>query len=199
MSFRTMAQLLRPLLGLTVSMLFLTVLAYPLAVTGIAQVAFEHQANGSLLRHGGEAVGSSLIGQTFSSARYFQGRPSAAGEGYDAASSSGSNLGPTSRDLAGRLAADGAAYRSANGQPPDALLPADAITASGSGLDPHISPANARLQAVRIATARGVPASVVLGLIEEHTRGRILGMIGEPRVNVLTLNLSLDQRYPVEP
>jgi len=198
-SFRTMAQLLRPLLGLTVSMLFLTVLAYPLAVTGIAQVAFEHQANGSLLRHGGEAVGSSLIGQTFSSARYFQGRPSAAGEGYDAASSSGSNLGPTSRDLAGRLAADGAAYRSANGQPPDALLPADAITASGSGLDPHISPANARLQAVRIATARGVPASVVLGLIEEHTRGRILGMIGEPRVNVLTLNLSLDQRYPVEP
>jgi len=194
-----MAQLLRPLLGLTVSMLFLTVLAYPLAVTGIAQVAFEHQANGSLLRHGGEAVGSSLIGQTFSSARYFQGRPSAAGEGYDAASSSGSNLGPTSRDLAGRLAADGAAYRSANGQPPDALLPADAITASGSGLDPHISPANARLQAVRIATARGVPASVVLGLIEEHTRGRILGMIGEPRVNVLTLNLSLDQRYPVEP
>lgn len=199
MSLKTMSRLLRPPFGLTVSMLVLTVLAYPLAVTGIAQIAFEHQANGSLLRRGGETVGSSLVGQTFSSAEYFQARPSTAGEGYDAASSSGSNLGPTSRDLAGRLAADGAAYRSANRQPPDALLPADAITASGSGLDPNISPANARLQAVRVATARGIPASVVLGLIEEHTRGRILGTIGEPRVNVLTLNLSLDQRYPVEP
>lgn len=199
MSLRTMVQLLRPLLGLTVSMLFLTVLAYPLAVTGIAQVAFEHQANGSLLRRGGEAVGSSLIGQTFSSAEYFQGRPSAAGDGYDAASSSASNLGPTSRELARRLAADGAAYRAASGLPADAMLPADAITASGSGLDPHISPANARLQAARIATARGIPANEVLELIEEHTGGRFLGIVGEPRVNVLTLNLALDQRYPVEP
>jgi K+-transporting ATPase ATPase C chain len=194
-----MSQLLRPLFGLTLSMLLLTVVAYPLAVTGLVQVVFERQADGSFLLRDGQAVGSSLVGQPFSSGEYFQGRPSAAGDGYDAASSSGSNLGPTSRELADRLAADGAAYRTGNDLPSDSRVPADAITASGSGLDPHISPANARLQATRVATTRGIPAKVVLELIGEHTDGRILGIIGEPRVNVLKLNLSLDERYPMKP
>jgi K+-transporting ATPase ATPase C chain len=194
-----MSQLLRPLFGLTVSMLLLTAVAYPLAVTGIAQFVFERQADGSFVLRDGEAVGSSLVGQAFSSAEYFQGRPSAAGDGYDAASSSGSNLGPTSRELADRLAADGATYRASNNLPADSRLPADAITASGSGLDPHISPANAQLQATRVANARGIPTQVILDLIEEHTRGRTFGIIGEPRVNVLKLNLSLDERYPVGP
>lgn len=199
MALRTMSQLLRPLVGLTVSMLLLTVVAYPLAVTGLAQVVFERQADGSFLLRDGQTVGSTLIGQTFSSAEYFQGRPSAAGDGYDAASSSGSNLGPTSRELADRLAGDGAAYRTANDLPSDAMLPADAITASGSGLDPHISPSNARLQATRVADARGIAAELVLALIAEHTEGRVLGIIGEPRVNVLLLNLALDERYPMTP
>lgn len=194
-----MFQLLRPLVGLTVSMLLLTVVAYPLAVTGIAQVVFERQADGSFLLRDGQTVGSSLIGQTFSSAEYFQGRPSAAGDGYDAASSSGSNLGPTSRELADRLATDGATYRANNNLPAASRLPADAITASGSGLDPHISPANARLQATRVARARGIPTENILKLIEEHTESRTLGIIGEPRVNVLELNLALDERYPMTP
>lgn len=199
MALRTMFQLLRPLVGLTVSMLLLTVVAYPLAVTGIAQVVFERQADGSFLLRDGQTVGSSLIGQTFSSAEYFQGRPSAAGDGYDAASSSGSNLGPTSRELADRLATDGATYRANNNLPAASRLPADAITASGSGLDPHISPANARLQATRVARARGIPTENILKLIEEHTESRTLGIIGEPRVNVLELNLALDERYPMTP
>ncbi len=199
MALRTMSQLLRPLVGLTVSMLLLTVVAYPLAVTGLAQVVFERRADGSFLRRDGQSVGSSLVGQAFFSAEYFQGRPSAAGDGYDAASSSGSNLGPTSRELADRLATDGAAYRATNNLPADSRLPADAITASGSGLDPHISPANARLQAARVATARGIPNNVVMELIEEHTDGPILGILGEPRVNVLKLNLALDERYPMKP
>lgn len=160
---------------------------------------FERQADGSFLLRDGQTVGSTLIGQTFSSAEYFQGRPSAAGDGYDAASSSGSNLGPASRELADRLAGDGAAYRTANDLPSDAMLPADAITASGSGLDPHISPSNARLQATRVADARGIAAGLVLALIAEHTEGRVLGIIGEPRVNVLLLNLALDERYPMTP
>lgn len=199
MALRTMSQLLRPLVGLTVSMLLLTVVAYPLAVTGLAQVVFERRADGSFLRRDGQSVGSSLVGLAFFSAEYFQGRPSAAGDGYDAALSSGSNLGPTSRELADRLATDGATYRANNNLPADSRLPADAITASGSGLDPHISPANARLQATRVATARGIPNNVVLELIEEHTDGPILGILGEPRVNVLKLNLALDERYPMKP
>lgn len=199
MALRTMSQLLRPLFGLTVSLILLTAAAYPIAITGIAQVGFERQANGSFVVRDGRAVGSSLVGQPFSSPAYFHGRPSAAGDGYDATSSSGSNLGPTSRELADRLAADGTTYRASNNLPADTRLPADAITASGSGLDPHISPGNARLQAARVATARGIPAEIVLKLIEEYTDRPFLGIIGEPRVNVLKLNLSLDEHYPVEP
>lgn len=168
----------------------LTGIAYPLVVTGISQVAFSDKANGSLIERNGQVVGSSLIGQMFFAPRYFRPRPSAAGagNGYDAMSSSASNLGPANEEFLQEVDQRRTAYRQANGADP----PIDAITASGSGLDPHISPENARLQAPRVARARGLDVEVVLELVEENTDDRSLGFLGEPGVNVLELNLALD-------
>ena len=169
-------------------------LAYPLAVTGLAQAAFPGQANGSLVRSGGTVVGSALIGQTFAAPGYLHGRPSAAGsDGYDASASSGSNLGPLNADLAKRIGDSAAALRV---EAAGATIPADAVTTSASGLDPHISPANAEMQAARIAAARGVPVETVRAVIARHTEGPTLGFIGQPRVNVLTTNLALDAAIP---
>jgi K+-transporting ATPase ATPase C chain len=182
---------LRPAILITIVFTVLTGLLYPLAVTGAAQALFHKQANGSLIERNGHAVGSELIGQNFTKPEYFHPRPSAAGNGYDAANSSGSNLGPTNPALADRLAKDAAQYRKDN---PDYAgpLPADAITTSASGLDPDISPANAMAQSLRVAKARNMPAEKVQSLVAANTSGRDLGIFGEPRVNVLKLNLALD-------
>lgn len=169
-------------------------LAYPLAVTGVAQAAFPNQANGSLIRDAdGKVVGSALIGQVFAEPEYFHGRPSAAGAGYDASASSGSNMGPLNETLIARQKTDAAALRAEN---PGVAIPADAVTTSASGLDPDISPANARFQALRIAKARGLPQNEVTALIDAQVQPPLLGFIGQPRVNVLALNRALDARYP---
>ena len=167
--------------------------AYPLAVTGVAQAAFADQAGGSLVRDkDGKVVGSSLVGQSFAQPGYLHPRPSAAGDGYDAAGSSGSNLGPLNPDLIARVKADADALRGEAGK---AVVPADAVTTSASGLDPHISPAYARLQAARIAQARGVALEEVSQVIEQHVEGRTFGVLGQPRVNVLLTNMALDARF----
>lgn len=189
----------RPLIGVTLALFVLTAIAYPLVVTGIAQGALNRQANGSLVERDGEAIGSTLVGQQFSSDFYFHGRPSAAGDGYDASASSGSNLGPTSADLLASIDERVQAFREENGLPADAQVPADAVTASGSGLDPHVSPATARLQVARVAAARGADEQAVRDLVEDFVEEPFLGIIGEPRVNVLKLNVELDQRFPLEP
>ncbi|MHC1743397.1 MAG: K(+)-transporting ATPase subunit C [Syntrophobacteraceae bacterium] len=166
---------------------------YPLAVWGVAQLAFPRQANGSLLVQNDRIVGSGLIGQTFKAERYFHPRPSAAGsDGYDAAASGGSNLGPLSQKLIDQLKERVEAYRLENGLPQGMEIPADAVTASASGLDPHISVRNAELQARRVAKARDFPIEEVRKAILEHTEGPQLGFLGEPGVNVLKLNLALD-------
>lgn len=169
---------------------------YPLAVTAVAQVVFPARADGSLVEVDGTVVGSRLLGQAFSARRYFQPRPSAAGDGYDAAASSASNLGPTNPDLLDTVEGRVARYRALNGLPHGAVVPVDAVTASGSGLDPHISPEDARLQAPRVATERGIDLATVLELIDDHTDGRSLGILGEPGVNVLELNVALDAASP---
>lgn len=170
-------------------------LAYPLAVTGVAQGLMSAQADGSLIRKDGKVVGSELVGQNFTRPQYLHPRPSAAGaDGYDASASSGSNLGPLSEDLAKRVAESAAALRAQTGA---AVIPADAVTTSASGLDPHISPAYARLQAPRIALERDAPVAEVQAVIDANTEGRLLGFVGQPRVNVLKTNLALDARYPV--
>ena len=168
---------------------------YPLIVYGAAQLLFPHQANGSLLVDKSNAVrGSALLAQNFTGAQYFHPRPSAAGaNGYDATSSSGSNLGPTSSNLVANLTQNIAAYRSDNGLATNATVPADAVTASGSGLDPQISVANAELQLPRVAKARGISEDRVRALVKQNTTGRDLGVFGEPRVNIMTLNFALDQ------
>jgi K+-transporting ATPase ATPase C chain len=172
---------------------------YPLAVWAGGQALFAKKANGSLVLDGTGAVrGSALLAQNFSSARYFQPRPSAAGTGYDATNSGGTNLGPTSQKLSDSVKAAVAAYRSANGLAADALVPADAVTSSGSGLDPDISVANALTQAARVAGARGVPVATVQALVAAGTEGRDLGILGEPRVNVLELNAALDRAAPAK-
>jgi len=171
----------------------ITGLLYPLAVTALAQVAFPDKANGSLVERDGVVVGSRLIGQRFAEPQYFHPRPSAAGDGYDASASSGSNKGPTNDEWLAEVADRVDAYREENGLSPDAKVPVDAVTASASGLDPQISVANARIQARRVADERDLDLSQVLDLIHEHTDGRALGFLGEAGVNVLELNLALDQ------
>lgn len=204
-----MLRQLRPAIMSVLAMLVIFGLIFPLAITGIAKLVFPHQANGSLIARDGKIIGSKLIGQNFTAPRYFHPRPSAAGSGYDAANSGATNLGPTSDKLINgvhKKLPDGkddpnnfdgikdlaAAYRRDNGLPADALVPADAVTRSASGLDPDISPANARIQTARVARARHMPESAVRRLVAANTTGRTLGFLGEPRVNVLELNLALD-------
>jgi K+-transporting ATPase ATPase C chain len=168
-------------------------LVYPLLVTGIAQGVFHDKAEGSLVERDGVVVGAEMIGQGFAEPQYFHPRPSAAGDGYDGAASSGSNLGPTNPELLSLVEARAAPYREENGLAAGAEVPVDAVTASGSGLDPHISIANAELQAPRVAAERGLALDEVLDLIGKHTDDRPLGFLGEPGVNVLMLNLALDE------
>lgn len=183
---------LRPALTLLVVMTVLTGFAYPLAVTGAVRVVFPTQAGGSLIERNGRVIGSALIAQSFARPEYFHPRPSVAGAaGYDAASSGASNLGPTSEALVDTVAARVEALKAAN---PDARgpVPADLVTASGAGLDPHISPEGALWQAPRVAKARGMSVDALRAFITRHTEGRQWGLLGEPRINVLTLNLALD-------
>lgn len=187
-----MRRQLAPALMVFIALTLLTGIAYPLAVTGVAQVAFPGRADGSLIERGGRVVGSRLIGQAFTEPRYFHPRPSAAGEGYDGMASSASNLGPANPELIDEVRARSAAYRRENDLRPGQRVPIDAVTTSGSGLDPDISVANARFQAARVARARSLDLNVVQALIEEHADGRSLGFLGEPGVNVLELNLALD-------
>ncbi len=190
-----MKELFAELRASIAAMLLLAVLCcgiYPAVVWAVGQGLFSHKANGSLVRVNGKVAGSSLLAQGFTAPIYFHPRPSAAGRGYDAAGSSGTNLGPTSKKLIESVKERVDAYRADNGLSPEARVPADAVTSSASGLDPHIGVRNAVLQAARVAKARGIDEKEVLAKVGAHTEGRTLGVLGEPRVNVLTLNLSLD-------
>jgi len=179
---------------MTIATTILLGIIYPLVVTGLAQLLFKDKANGQLIVQNGQVVGSRIIGQAFTSPAYFHSRPSNAGNGYDAANSNGSQLGPTNHTLIDRVKADVASNQADNpGQP----VPIDLVTSSGSGLDPHITPAAAEFQVLRVAKERGVNQEDLRQLIARHTEGRQWGFLGEPRVNVLELNLELDQRYPL--
>ncbi len=178
----------------TVVTTFLFGLVYPYVVTGFAQVLFRDKANGQLIRQNGQIVGSRIIGQPFSAAGYFHSRPSAAGNGYDAANSGGSNFAPTNKKLIDRVSGDVAAFQTDH---PGSDVPIDLVTASASGLDPHITPAGAEFQVDRVARERHLSADTVRKLVASHTEGRQLGFLGEPRVNVLELNLDLDQAAPL--
>ena len=179
---------------MTIATTILLGIVYPLIVTGLAQVIFPRQANGELIQRDGKIVGSSLIAQGFSGAGYFHPRPSAAGNGYDAANSNGSQLGPTNQKLVDRVKGDVASAQAENPRVP---VPVDMVTTSASGLDPDITPAAARFQIRRVAAERKVPEAELGKLVLEHTVNRQLGFLGEPRVNVLELNLALDERFPM--
>lgn len=189
---KNLAHELRVSVEVTLVLVVLCCGLYPVVVWAVAQALLPDKANGSLIKADRAAVGSSLIGQGFAGPAYFHPRPSATGQGYDATGSGGTNLGPTSRRLIEAVAARVAAYRAENELSADAEVPADAVTCSSSGLDPHISPKNAMLQAGRVAKARGVSREEILRMVTAHTEGRDLGILGEPRVNVLMLNLDLD-------
>jgi len=178
---------------MTIATTVLLGIVYPLVVTGIAQVIFPKQANGQLIQKAGRTVGSRIIGQGFSGAGYFHPRPSAAGSGYDAANSGGSNLGPTNKKLVERVNQDVASLHTEN---PNKAVPIDLVTTSASGFDPHITPAAAEFQLSRVAKARRINQDALRKLIAKHMEGRQLGVLGEPRINVLELNLELDERFP---
>lgn len=193
-----MLEQLLPAVRITLVLTVLTGMLYPALVTGIAQAIFHKQANGSLIEVNGTVIGSALIGQKFTKPEYFQGRPSAAGDGYDAANSGASNFGPTNQKLVDRIKADAEKFRKEN---PDFTgpIPADLLTASASGLDPDLSPASATAQVPRVAKARGIDPVQLQQMVERFTEPRQLGFLGEPRVNVLKLNLALDSTYPAKP
>jgi K+-transporting ATPase ATPase C chain len=178
---------------MTIATTVLLGIVYPLVVTGISQLLFPKKANGQFIEANGKIVGSRIIGQAFSSPGYFHSRPSAAGNGYDATASNGSQWGPTNQKLVDRVKGDVAAAQAEN---PGTPIPIDLVTASGSGLDPEISPAAAAFQIPRVAKARGISATQIRDLLARHTESRQLGFLGEPRVNVLELNLDLDQQFP---
>jgi K+-transporting ATPase ATPase C chain len=180
---------------MTIATTILLGIIYPLVVTGIAQVLFPKQANGQLIQKGNKTVGSRIIGQGFSGAGYFHSRPSAAGNGYDAANSGGSNLGPTNQKLIDRVKGDVTAAQADN-RGSSSSVPIDLVTTSASGFDPHITPAAAEYQLTRVARERGATVDQLRALLAKHTEGRQLGILGEPRVNVLELNLELDEQFP---
>jgi K+-transporting ATPase ATPase C chain len=192
----SLIQHIRTAVLLTIVLTVLLGIVYPLLMTGLSQVLFPNQANGSLIRHSsGAVIGSALLGQNFTQPQYFHPRPSAAGtDGYDATASGGSNLAPTNQKLIDNVIDRSAAYREENGLADDAPVPVDAVTTSASGLDPDISPANALIQAGRVAKARGISKDQVRAMVNQYTGGRMLFVLGEPRVNVLRLNLALDGR-----
>ena len=184
-----------PAIAMTVVLTLLTGIIYPYAITGLAQVLFKEKAQGSLIERGGRVIGSRFIGQPFTGPGYFHSRPSAAGSGYDGTASGGTNFGPTSKRLIEEMVKPAAKSRRAEN--PNALVPVDLVTTSSSGLDPHITPAGAEFQVPRLARERGVAEDELRRLIREHTEGRQFGVLGEPRVNVLELNLDLESTYPM--